>query len=103
MKNGTSLEGIWVSRFIGGKELDVRLEGLGKQGQVIKKYIGDISKIEFIHTTQDNNVKVCPKCSRKYTDEEWKFCPYDGTPLEFLKDLLQTHSPENSKKSVKEE
>lgn len=26
--------------------------------------------------------KVCPKCSREYTDLEWKLCPYDGTPLE---------------------
>lgn len=25
--------------------------------------------------------KQCPKCSRQFKEKDWKFCPYDGTPL----------------------
>jgi len=43
---------------------------------------GDISETVVSITFNMKNVKICPKCSRQYTNQEWKFCPYDGEPLE---------------------
>lgn len=28
------------------------------------------------------DAKECPNCHRQYIEPEWKFCPYDGTPLQ---------------------
>lgn len=32
-------------------------------------------------TVNIKKAKKCPKCSRQFKEKDWKFCPYDGSPL----------------------
>ena len=40
----------------------------------------DIREVIFRH--EKKTVKICPTCTRKFEQEGYRFCPYDGTKLE---------------------
>ncbi|MCD6333732.1 MAG: zinc ribbon domain-containing protein [Candidatus Latescibacteria bacterium] len=56
----------------------------------------DIKEVIFHHEKQA--VKRCPTCGRKFEQEGYRFCPYDGTKLEAVnEDTTKVKAPQPSK------
>ena len=52
---------------------------------------------EVIFHHKKKSVKVCPTCTRKFEQEGYRFCPYDGTKLEVMgEEPPKTKAPQPS-------
>jgi len=60
-------------------------------------HLKDIKEVIFRH--EKKTVKICPTCTRKFEQEGYRFCPYDGTKLEVVaEEPTKTKAPQPSGK-----